>query len=54
MNSVYLPALAALSGSAIGALPSFASAWLIQHYQDRARRLLGKKATAKALRAIHR
>jgi hypothetical protein len=28
MNSVYLPTLAALSGSAIGGLTSFASAWL--------------------------
>jgi hypothetical protein len=44
MNSVYLPALTALSGSVIGGLTSFASAWLTQHHQDRARRLLGEKA----------
>ena len=49
MNSVYLPALAALSGSAIGGLTSFASAWLTQHHQDRARRLLGEKARRQKL-----
>jgi len=49
MNSVYLPALAALSGSAIGGLTSFASAWLTQHHQDRARQLLGEKARRQKL-----
>ena len=49
MNSVYLPALAALSGSAIGGLTSFASAWLTQHHQDRARWLLGEKARRQKL-----
>ena len=39
MDSAYLPALAALAGSAIGGLTSFASAWLTQHRQDRTRRL---------------
>src|SRR5262252_8978864 len=49
MNVVYLPALAALAGSAIGGLTSFASAWLTQHHQDRARRLLGEKARRQKL-----
>jgi hypothetical protein len=31
-------ALAALAGSAIGALASFATTWLTQHYQDRVQR----------------
>src|SRR5258708_9412281 len=39
MNSPYLPALAALAGSAVGGLTSFASAWLTQHHQSRANRL---------------
>jgi hypothetical protein len=39
MDSAYLPALAALAGSAIGGLTSFASAWLTQHHQDRTSRL---------------
>ena len=41
--------MAALSGSAIGGLTSFASAWLTQHHQDRARRLLGEKARRQKL-----
>src|SRR6516164_3376572 len=49
MNSVYLPAFAALSGSAIGDLTSFAPAWLTQHHQDRARWLLGEKARRQKL-----
>ncbi|MHC2484862.1 hypothetical protein [Rhizobium leguminosarum] len=43
MNSAYLSAFAALAGSAIGGLTSFASAWLTQRYQDRAKRLSGEK-----------
>src|SRR5271163_1393984 len=39
MNPSYVPALAALAGSAIGGLTSFASAWLNQARQDRATRL---------------
>jgi hypothetical protein len=38
MNSAYLPAIAALAGSAVGGLTSLASAWLTQHRQDRATR----------------
>ena len=43
MNTVYLPAFAALAGSAIGGLTSLASAWLTQNHQDRAKRLSGEK-----------
>jgi hypothetical protein len=38
MTDAYIPALAALAGSAIGALASFATTWLTQHAQDRAQR----------------
>jgi hypothetical protein len=43
-SSAYLPAVAALAGSAIGGLTSFASAWLTQHRQDRAKRVSQAKA----------
>jgi hypothetical protein len=49
MNSAYLPALAALAGSAIGGLTSFASAWLTQGRQDRARWLSGEKTRRQKL-----
>ena len=49
MNAGYLPALAALAGSAIGGLTSVASAWLTQHHQDRANRLSGEKARRQKL-----
>ena len=49
MESAYLPAVAALAGSAIGGLTSFASAWLTQNRQDRARRLSRDKATRQKL-----
>ena len=49
MNSTYLPAVAALAGSAIGGLTSFASAWLTQNRQDRARRLSQEKARRQKL-----
>ena len=49
MNPSYLPALAALAGSAIGGLTSFASAWLTQHRQDRAKRFLQDKARRQKL-----
>jgi hypothetical protein len=39
MNSAYIPALAALAGSVIGALTSLTSAWFTQRHQDRVRRL---------------
>jgi hypothetical protein len=49
MNTVYVPAIAALAGSAIGGLTSFASAWLTQYHQDRANRLSGEKARRQKL-----
>src|SRR5215470_5354129 len=49
MNTAYLPAFAALAGSAIGGLTSFASAWLTQHHQDRAKRLSGEKTRRQKL-----
>ena len=49
MNTAYLPAFAALAGSAIGRLTSFASAWLTLHHQDRLRRLSGEKTRRQKL-----
>jgi hypothetical protein len=49
MNSTYLPALAALAGSAVGGLTSLASAWLTQHRQDRATRLSQDKTRRQKL-----
>src|ERR1700733_1862617 len=49
MDSTYLPAFAALAGSAIGGLTSFASAWLTQNRQDRARRLSQERARRQKL-----
>jgi hypothetical protein len=49
MDSTYLPAVAALAGSAIGGLTSFASAWLTQNRQDRARRASQDKARRQKL-----
>ena len=48
-NPAYLPALAALAGSAIGGLTSFASAWLTQHHQARANGLSRDKARRQRL-----
>jgi hypothetical protein len=49
MNASYLPALAALAGSTIGGLTSFASAWLTLHHQDRANRVSGEKTRRQKL-----
>ena len=49
MNPVYLSALAASAGSAIGSLTSLASAWLAQHSQDRARRFSQDKVRRQKL-----
>jgi hypothetical protein len=49
MDTPYLAAFAALAGSAIGGLTSFASAWLTQNWQLRAARLSRDKATRQAL-----
>ena len=39
VNTAYLSALSALAGSAIGALASFMTTWLTQHYQSRSQRM---------------
>jgi hypothetical protein len=44
MNTGYLIAMAALVGSAIGALASLGTTWFSQHAQERARRLAQIKA----------
>jgi hypothetical protein len=49
VNTAYLPAFAALAGSAIGGLTSFASVWLTLHHQDRVRRLSGEKTRRQKL-----
>jgi hypothetical protein len=49
MNTAYLPAIAALAGSAIGGLTSFASAWLTQSHHDRANRLSTEKTRRQKL-----
>jgi hypothetical protein len=49
MNSAYLPALAALAGSAIGGITSFASAWLTQDREREAARLSQNKARRQKL-----
>ena len=49
MNAAYLPALAALAGSAVGGLTSLASAWLTQKHQDRAKRVLQDKGRRQKL-----
>ena len=49
MNSAYLPALAALAGSVIGGLTSFASAWLTQDRQREAARQLQDKSRRQKL-----
>lgn len=46
MNDAYMSGIAALAGSATGALASFATTWLTQHKQERAHRF----AQAMALR----
>jgi hypothetical protein len=49
MNPAYVPALAALAGSAVGGLTSSASAWFTQQRQDRAKRLSRDKARRQRL-----
>ena len=49
MDSAYLAAFAALTGSVIGGVTSLASAWLTQNRQQRAMRLERDKATRQAL-----
>jgi len=49
MNPTYLPALAALSGSAVGGLTSFLSSWLGQSAQLRAQVFLNDKSRRQEL-----
>lgn len=49
MDSTYLAAVAALTGSVTGGVTSFASAWLTQKRQDRAKRLSQDKARRQKL-----
>ena len=48
-DPAYLPAVAALAGSAVGGFTSLASAWLTQRHQDRAKRLLQDKGRRQSL-----
>jgi len=49
MNSAYISAIAALVGSAIGALASLATTWLSQHGQERAARLAQEMSRRESL-----
>jgi hypothetical protein len=49
MEAGYISALAALAGSAIGALASFATTWLVQHSQTRASQRAQDRARCEAL-----
>jgi hypothetical protein len=49
MNPAYLPAVAALAGSAIGGLTSLAAAWVTQQRQANARRLAQDKSRRQKL-----
>jgi hypothetical protein len=49
MDTAYLSALSALSGSAIGALASLTTTWLNQRYQDRSQRLAQERARRERL-----
>jgi hypothetical protein len=44
MDTVYVSALAALAGSAIGALASIGTSWLTQRYQNQSQRAAEKRA----------
>src|SRR5690348_12672861 len=44
MDTVYVSALAALGGSAIGALASIGTSWLTQRYQNQSQRAAEKSA----------
>jgi len=49
MDTAYLSAFAALAGTAIGGLASFATSWTTQHAQTRAQRIAGERETRAAL-----
>jgi len=49
MDAAYISAIAALAGTAIGGLTSFATSWMTQHAQARAQRLAAEKESRAAL-----
>ena len=49
MDTAYISAFAALAGSAIGGLTSFATSWTTQHAQARAQRLAAEREARAAL-----
>ena len=49
MDTAYISAFAALAGTAIGGLASFATSWTTQHAQTRAQRIAGERETRAAL-----
>jgi hypothetical protein len=49
VNAAYIPAIAALFGSVIGALASLATTWLTQRYQEEARRHVQENARREQL-----
>ena len=49
MEAAYISAFAALAGTAIGGLASFATSWTTQHAQTRAQRIAGERETRAAL-----
>jgi len=49
MDAAYISAFAALAGTAIGGLTSFATSWMTQHSQARAQRLASERERREAL-----
>ena len=49
MDTAYISAIAALAGTAIGGLASFATSWVTQHAQTRAQRIAAEKDARAAL-----
>ena len=49
MDAAYISAFAALAGSAIGGLTSFATSWTTQHAQARTQRLAAERDARAAL-----
>ena len=49
MDAAYISAFAALAGTAIGGLASFATSWATQHAQTRAQRLANERESRAAL-----
>jgi len=49
MEAAYISALAALAGTAIGGLTSFATSWTTQHAQTRAQRVANEREKREAL-----